>query len=450
MRSVADRVKSGSLAAVPACEQRAWQAALVSFALAAAAGVLLRFGFLQGLPFGLLTGDLRHAHSHLMFFGWVTPVLMLLLLRFQGSALGRAGLFVISFTFFTALASFVPFLVSGYRMTPLFGRDLPLSMITSGLNGLAWYAFIVLYLVRARGQERSSANRYFLAALGLLFLSSLGAAALAGAGMLKAGPGVVTALATFFLDLFSEGWFGLALLGVAYALRPVPPQDRAAGLGLGLLVSGLIVKSVATLLVSSGMTPLEPLVLSGSALAGLGMLTALLPLARQLKSEQLSLWHVAFGFLALKGVMDLLLANALFSAWNDAASLRVFYLHAYLLGTISLGLVAAIRERWGVAAFRAPWLLTGTVLVMVASLLPLSGAWPVAWAGRWALVAAAWLSFGPLLAVLVALVPLPLVHRQSGRSWPSWGVSRSGGSATGVTSHSTSPGPANSSTRRRS
>jgi hypothetical protein len=368
--------------------------------LAAGAGILMRFGLLTGLPFGLLHGDVRHAHSHLMFFGWITPVLMLLLLNLQQKPLGTAARSILVLTLLAALSSFLPFLLSGYRFTSVAGHALPLSMITSGLNGVAWYAFSVLYLLRMRGVRLTPVNRYFLVALGLLFISSLGAVALAGVGMLKGGPVLTASLATFFLDLFAEGWFGVALLGIAHARRPAAARQPAVRAGLLLLGIGLPLRSLAELLLANGLTVFAPLVATGSLLAGLGLLASLGPLWRELLLQKLSLWHVSLGLLAVKGVVDVALSGPGFAAWSDAAGLRVFYLHAYLLGAVTLGLVQAVREQLGSVAFRAPWLLAAAVLLLIASLLPLTGAWPAALAGSWAPVAAAWLSAAPLLAVL--------------------------------------------------
>ena len=51
--------------------------ALFALALAADTGVLLRFGLIHGMPdWAQNYGAVRHAHSHLMYFGWVTLALM--------------------------------------------------------------------------------------------------------------------------------------------------------------------------------------------------------------------------------------------------------------------------------------------------------------------------------------------------------------------------------------
>ena len=51
--------------------------ALAVFVLAGATGAFMRFGLLYGMA-GLSYANVRHAHSHLMYFGWVTPALIAL------------------------------------------------------------------------------------------------------------------------------------------------------------------------------------------------------------------------------------------------------------------------------------------------------------------------------------------------------------------------------------
>lgn len=48
---------------------RIWKAALVGFIIAGATGSLMRFGMIHGYPAGLQFVNVRHAHSHLMYFG---------------------------------------------------------------------------------------------------------------------------------------------------------------------------------------------------------------------------------------------------------------------------------------------------------------------------------------------------------------------------------------------
>jgi hypothetical protein len=54
--------------ALPTDFRRVWRVSLACFVLAGAAGVLFRYGMLYGYPDGISELNLRHAHSHLMFF----------------------------------------------------------------------------------------------------------------------------------------------------------------------------------------------------------------------------------------------------------------------------------------------------------------------------------------------------------------------------------------------
>lgn len=57
--------------------------AFFSLAVAVCTGMLLRFGLVMGMPaWAQNYTAIRHAHSHLMFFGWVTMGLMALIWHF--------------------------------------------------------------------------------------------------------------------------------------------------------------------------------------------------------------------------------------------------------------------------------------------------------------------------------------------------------------------------------
>ncbi len=51
------------------------------------------------------------------------------------------------------------------------------------------------------------------------------------------------------------------------------------------------------------------------------------------------------------------------------------------------------------------------MLALLAGLIPMTGLWPAAWAGPWALPAAAWTSLAPIVAVLGVVVASVLVRR---------------------------------------
>lgn len=326
----------------------AWRGALALFVVAGATGALYRVGMLTGLPGGLNFGDVRHAHSHLMFFGWVTPALMALiatrLATITERPLGRLMRASISLTLLMAVGAYVPFLFFGYRPLIVGDARLPLAVIASSLNMVAWYVFIVAYARMSRGVARSLPLLLWDAALAFLALASLGAWGRALLVALPvADPFLEAATVHLFLDLFADGWFLLALLGLIAA-----HTNRTARMATGLL---------------------------------------------------------ALGLLAIKAVVLLLIAHPDVARWAERyGGLRLLYLHMFLLGSITLGLIVAARETWGAALVPRSRPLTIAVLLMSVSLLPFTPLWPRALAGVWTLHAAAIASLGPVLAVTPLLV----------------------------------------------
>lgn len=444
----------------------AWAFALACFVLAAATGAWMRFGMLHGLPAGLRFDDVRHAHSHLMFFGWVTPALI----AFMAAALSRSGMripglrWLLGGTFLAALAAYLPFLLSGYRQMEIFGRDLPLSMMASGLNGLAWVAWIVLYLVATsrdsqtsgRGTTRS-ALPWFDAAVFLLGMSTLGIAGLAAtgaSGLME--PHLTAGLVDFFLTLFGEGWFAAGIVGLAYAApfaRTNEPRTNRARtddsrtsrmLGfrghrfLGhvpvlLFTVGLAVRTTAELLlaVSAGRgralamsipsaEALEIAVAWGHFATGVGLLLAIAALLADLQRTRTmpagmprttsdmddgsfsALWIAPILFLASKGIIEAGMALPEVRGWVEGASLRVLLLHAFLLGAVSTGLVAAALDhrtanRSASSTERLwAWGFTASVVVLLMAMIPLTGLWPAGAHGPWSLQAAAIAGLGPV------------------------------------------------------
>lgn len=386
----------------------AWIAALGCFVLAGATGSLLRFGMLHGYPAGLQMANVRHAHSHLMYFGWVTPALMALIAtslpKLTGSERPAGFRAVIGATFVAALLAYGPFLFFGYRPVTVGDAQLPLSMIGASLNMVVWYGFVYLYVRATRGVPRHHPLRLWDAALGFLVLASLGAWGLAASTLLGLrDPLWSLALTHLFLDLFADGWFVLALLGLAYAAIPRAAAHPAAVWGENLLVIGLPLTFLLSLpngALPSGVRALAGL--AGVLVAGglLANLWALWPAARR---QGKGAWLVPLFFLGVKAVAELGISFPAGAQWASRMALRVSYLHWLLLGFVTLGLTAAALEAWGRRATFGRRAFTLTVLLLLASLLPLTRLWPAGWGGRWALEAASWATLGPVVVASVML-----------------------------------------------
>ena len=404
-----------------------WPWALAAFVLAAGTGAAMRFGMIYGWPAGVGFGDVRHAHSHLMYFGWVTPMLFALI----ATALARCGVTVrgvrplLVGTFVAAFASYPAFLTSGYRSAPWLGVELPWSMMAAGLNGMAWLAFLGLYALaalrpKARTDERARAVVAWTdAAVFLLAASIVGIVALAGTATSgPADPRITAALVDLFLAWFGEGWFTAGVLGLATGSLWVGSTRRAgsAGLRLAALVFaiGIVTRGLSTFLLELAPAGERVMTVSGIGavwgastghlLVGSALVGATLTLLslRPWRDAATALWIPALGFLLLKGLFEIGFAAPGFRDLVTHASVRVFLLHAFLLGGISMALVAAAAQK-GRGSRWIAWGFAASVIVLLAGLVPLSGIFPVGLGGVWSLQLAAWTSLAPVATAILLL-----------------------------------------------
>jgi len=197
-----------------------WQWAMFSFVLAGLTGFLYRFGFIIPLPDELNLENIRHAHSHLMFFGWATLLPMYLIKLDSvpgyhaafGARLMKGSLW---FSLIFGFMSFPSFFLWGYRAVEMGGVTLPISAIISGVVMIGWYGFIVGYLITRKYKRDFKSNIWFEGALLMLFISSLGAWGVGFAEIIGiGGPLFGKALTHFFLAVFVEGWVLLVLIGL--------------------------------------------------------------------------------------------------------------------------------------------------------------------------------------------------------------------------------------------
>jgi hypothetical protein len=398
--------------------------AVVMLFVAAATGVLLRFGMVYGLPVWAANfAAVRHAHSHLMYFGWVTLGLMALIWHhlptLTGRRLPRAAHVQMAATALLAALSFPAFWVNGYGLTEVGGRALPLGSMAAGLNGLGWAAFVLLY-VRAtwRLAQRPLPVRLWDWAVILMLMATAGAFGVALLVVLGVqSPLLQQLFLHLFLDLFGIGWFGLALLGLLWAA--VLPQG---GWRVDLPVGTLALALLPTFIL--GMTPqvVTPAMFWTAAVANLVAgwgwwqhLAAFWPHRRRLPR----LVWAAGPALALHLLMALLLLWPGLWRWSAGTQLRVFFLHNWLLAIISTGLLglmfwegSATMRRWLAPAL--PYLSIGWVVgvgVMVAALGVIGLAALLPNTVLFSLKLAAWASLLPMVVALGAALALPVAQR---------------------------------------
>lgn len=387
----------------------AWIAALACFVVAGATGLLFRMGMATVLPFNLTYENVRHAHSHLMYFGWVTPALMLLIGAHLSTPLARR---IARWTLWLAGLAYGPFLLYGYGPAVVGSVRLPLSVILATLNLFAWYAFAFVYW-QHRASVPQPPRRFWDAAVGLLILASLGAW---GLGLVQAlrpeNPFWFAAALHLFLDLFANGWLLLALLGFAvHSLAPtltVPLRWGRRLLVVGLPFTFLL--SIPTHWMPVGLRWVAAAGALGAA-AGLGaVLYALAPaLLRPADDVRRPRdWVVPLGSIGLVGLAWAALSAPSIASWAMQRGLRILYLHVLLLGGVTLGLIAAARATWGASAAPGRAVFTGSVLGLLATLLPLTGVWPRSWMGDWVVPVAAVGASLPVLAALGVIIRLLL------------------------------------------
>ncbi|MFW5965920.1 MAG: hypothetical protein ACOCV2_00315 [Persicimonas sp.] len=419
-----------------------WRWALGCFVLAAATGVVFRVGLAAGgLPVDLTFANVRRAHSHLMFFSWVSPALMALIalyvVRRTGVAPGRPIALILVANLVLGLASFMPFLLDGYGTTAVFDVEMPLSIIFSTSAMFGWYAFAVWYWRRRRHLEATTAIALWDVSVAALVVSSLGAWA-RGALM---GLGVEDPLWTdgsihLFLGYFSDGWLALGALAIVHEHLGVEMRGRRR-VWTGLMVAGLPLTFVLGMprdIVPDGVWSLATL---AGLFVGLGLLGHLAVLWRNRRGGFWTFALVALGAKALANVAFVVPAVA---AWAQDAGLRLMYLHVLFLGCVTVVLVEAARHRWGnVGAAQSRW-MQAAVAVLLVTMVPTTGLWPSG-SGRALLWVAAAGSFAPVCVAIWIFVTARNDDADVGQDFSEDGRprldDRAGASPPGVSPHRT-------------
>ena len=382
------------------------QLAIGALFLAASTGVLLRFGIFQGMPaWAENFGAVRHAHSHLMYFGWATLAIMAMIWRllphWTQAPLPRGVGWQMSLTSIMALLSFPAFWSNGYGLTEIGSLSLPLGSMVSGLNGLTWIAFVWLY-VRATAHlaTRPLPVQLWDWAIVLLLLAFAGGLGLIALVVLDAMSMFLQQIMLhLFLDLFAAGWFTLALLGLLWGWlgnthefpQWLPTQSLA-----------LFVAPTFFLGISPAFVPTPIFWVSASANCGAALL--LLWHMRALWQRRAHMPALArYGLLALfvQALMAFVLLWPGIWHWSAGTQLRVFYLHNLLLGWISSSLLGLASALW--FPLTQPWqqrihsLWLGGVGLLLLTLLALGIN-----ATRFTFSAILWLQIAAWSSVIVA------------------------------------------------
>lgn len=381
-----------------------WLWSLLFFVLAAFTGFLFRYGMFYSLPAGLSLTNIRHAHSHLMFFNWVTPVPMLFIAGYLvNNAPEVAGSFkkCIYSVLIIGFASFPFFLLYGYRPVAIGSAELPFSVILSGLIMIVWYWFAWIYMKYRNRGEAGLPRMFYDASLLMLVISSLGAWGVAVFQFTNIdNPLLSTALTHFFLAVFTGGWCILSALGIIcqmFGIRQVSIHESwlIAPVVLGVPLTfpfGMPVELLTNqLLITASL---------GGFLVVTGLSINLYVLSGRIRQSGVWWWKIVLNLLGAKII--LLFGGALFPfmLWIGDHGLRVFYLHILLLGFVSLTYFGAwhtIYPKLDKTGFK---ILTLSILLLLAMLLISSGLMPSGWLPEWHFEALIWISFLPVAAAI--------------------------------------------------
>lgn len=174
-------------------------------------GLVLRYKIAFSLPF-IDQSHLLHGHSHFAFTGWITHVLMVLLVAFMYAQKGAEVLkkyrWVINANLITAYGMLISFPLQGYGF---------ISISFSTLSVVVSYVFVVMYWNDLNSLPQKKVSHWWIkAALFFNVLSSAGTFFLAFMMVTKSmHQNWYLASVYFYLHFQYNGWFLFACFGLA-------------------------------------------------------------------------------------------------------------------------------------------------------------------------------------------------------------------------------------------
>lgn len=355
---------------------RIWLLSLLSFILAAFTGFLYRYGMIYSLPESLNFINLRHAHSHLMFFNWVSPPIMIWMAsaaltsdQTKNIASFKYCMYVMLFLGFL---SYPFFLIYGYRPVTIGSASLLLAAIISGFVMITWYWFAWLYYRCRKSIKPTLSTTFFDGALAALIVSSMGAWGVSIFQFTSVdSPLISSALTHFFLSVFTEGWAVLGILGILWHyidIKDIP--FNANWLWQPVLFGSMMIFpfSLSESVITTAMlytAKFGTFLIAGSLALNLYLF---------IKSSRFKgfIWKTILFLIAIKVAFQFgaILPTGI---WPGEHGLRVLYLHVLMLGIVSILLIQVFNyDRNSIPKH----LFAGSVLLILLSLTMISGYWP--------------------------------------------------------------------------
>ncbi|MEL7832903.1 hypothetical protein [Fodinibius sp. Rm-B-1B1-1] len=394
-----------------------WHASIACFLIAVLTGFLYRVGMLGWVPGNLSLGNIRHAHSHLMFFGWAVP-LPLYIFLYQISSITDQSKNWLQLMYYAlaaeltlGLLAYPFFLFYGYRPVQIGSLSLPLSVIISGLVMVCWYIYLWGYLHVRSYLKKTSWQAWFDGALLMLVVSSLGAW---GIAILQAvGPSshlFMEGLTHFFLATFTEGWVVLALITILITQSSTTSSDSLTSQNLSLAC--IAIGAPLTFPYGISESLLSPILLivarAGGLLTAIGLIAILYTLiSSAMAKNRIWIWPILL--LSIKAGIQIIASVMPSSFWLSDHALRILYLHILLLGGFTLGVIGYVHINSRVSTSYYYGVVLSVCAVLISLLLP-SPLWPTDWSGLWVFYALAITAIFPVVAVLVEWVKVSIDH----------------------------------------
>lgn len=187
---------------------------LFSLFIVALLGTLMRYKIAFELPF-LAQKNIQHAHSHFAFSGWVTQLLMVLMVRYLSQYTSESKISKYNILFWVniigAYVMLISFIIQGYGFVSIL-------FSTISIFVFVWFA-VWFYKDSKEIPTHSLSKKWFLASLFFGIISSIGTFALAYMMATKNVPqDFYLSSIYFYLHFQYNGWFWFACTGLFMSL----------------------------------------------------------------------------------------------------------------------------------------------------------------------------------------------------------------------------------------
>ncbi len=211
-----------------------------NFLLAALLGVLLRYAFVEEIPW-MKFRHVMHGHSHVAMLGWLYLAFYALLIHaFLPKEAGERPFYknVFWLTQFSVLGMLISFPISGYGLVSIF---------FSTLHVLFSYLFVVRFIkdLDQHHIDRPISVRWAKGALVMMVISSLGLWGLAPVMILDPAKGTAYYMVIqFYLHFQFNGWFIFAALALFFRMlerKRIQPDPRLEKRFFILLIASCLI-----------------------------------------------------------------------------------------------------------------------------------------------------------------------------------------------------------------